>query len=190
MNVNIVIRKLRKQKKITLERLAALTGLTKGYLSKIERAPKAPPFSTLELIARALDVDISYLLKQGTNAPLSKDIDIMHKSDWKPMDSMDMDSGSSRRGNTFTPLLHSHHGKYMTPVLITIAAGDETQFKHDAEEFVYVLKGKVSLTYGDDTWELRENDSFYLDSRQKHVFKNNSRSPVQLLSVYYSYRRY
>ena len=45
------IHHLRKQRKITLDRLAELTGLTKGYLSKIERSEKAPPYSTLNKIA-------------------------------------------------------------------------------------------------------------------------------------------
>jgi len=34
------IKKLRKQNHFTLEKLAGLTGLTKGYLSKVERSKK------------------------------------------------------------------------------------------------------------------------------------------------------
>ena len=47
------IKKLRKQNHLTLENLASLTGLTKGYLSKVERSQKAPPYSTLNKIAGA-----------------------------------------------------------------------------------------------------------------------------------------
>ena len=56
------IKTLRKQRKITLEKLGDLTGLTKGYLSKIERSKKAPPYSTLNRIALALNVDAAFLL--------------------------------------------------------------------------------------------------------------------------------
>ena len=48
---------LRKKRKMTLDKLAELTGLTKGYLSKIERSKKAPPYSTLNKIAIALGVE-------------------------------------------------------------------------------------------------------------------------------------
>jgi transcriptional regulator with XRE-family HTH domain len=57
------IKTLRKKKKITLERLAELTGLTKGYLSKVERARRAPPYSTLNKIALALGVDAAFFLE-------------------------------------------------------------------------------------------------------------------------------
>ena len=54
------INTLRKKRKMTLEKLADLTGLTKGYLSKIERSKKAPPYSTLNKIAIALGVDAAF----------------------------------------------------------------------------------------------------------------------------------
>ncbi len=59
------INTLRKQKNITLQELADLTGLTKGYLSKIERSRKAPPYSTLNKIAISLDVDAPFLLGEN-----------------------------------------------------------------------------------------------------------------------------
>ena len=77
------INKLRKKRKITLEKLADLTGLTKGYLSKIERAKKAPPYSTLNKIAMALGVDAAFFLEE--NPPGTKDLKISfhQKSAWK-----------------------------------------------------------------------------------------------------------
>ena len=53
---------MRAERQVTLEKLALLTGFTKGYLSKVEKSEKAPPVSTLGTIARALEVTISYLL--------------------------------------------------------------------------------------------------------------------------------
>ncbi|MFP4348264.1 MAG: helix-turn-helix domain-containing protein [Thermodesulfobacteriota bacterium] len=50
MNEKIIsrnIQKLRKRQKLTLQDLADRTGLTKGYLSRVERSEKAPPYSTL-----------------------------------------------------------------------------------------------------------------------------------------------
>ena len=62
------IKSLRNKKRITLESLAAETGFTKGYLSKVETSEKAPPVSTLGSIARALGVSISILL--GEESPI------------------------------------------------------------------------------------------------------------------------
>jgi len=54
------IQSLRKGRGVTLDRLAKMTGLTKGYLSQIENSTKTPPFSTLDKIAYALGVDITH----------------------------------------------------------------------------------------------------------------------------------
>ena len=50
------IRAFRSEKGISLERLAQQTGFTKGYLSKVEKSTKAPPVSTLGILAHALGV--------------------------------------------------------------------------------------------------------------------------------------
>jgi transcriptional regulator with XRE-family HTH domain len=47
------IRELRASRKLSLEKLAELTGLTKGYLSRIEHSDKAPPIYTLNFEAKA-----------------------------------------------------------------------------------------------------------------------------------------
>ena len=50
------IRKLRKAAGDSLDVFAKKTGLSKGYLSKLENSDKSPPVSTLIIIAEALKV--------------------------------------------------------------------------------------------------------------------------------------
>jgi transcriptional regulator with XRE-family HTH domain len=57
------IRKLRKQKKMTLEALAG-TGLTKGMLSLIENNKANPSMESLSYIAEQLDVEVTELLEE------------------------------------------------------------------------------------------------------------------------------
>jgi transcriptional regulator with XRE-family HTH domain len=45
------IRKIRKSKRLTLDKLAGKSGISKGYLSKVENSDKSPPVSTLINIA-------------------------------------------------------------------------------------------------------------------------------------------
>ena len=63
------IKKLRTRKKLTLQALAKRTGLTKGYLSKVERSEKAPPYSTLTKIAGALEVEVTTILSKNIKPP-------------------------------------------------------------------------------------------------------------------------
>jgi transcriptional regulator with XRE-family HTH domain len=65
------IRKLRKQKKMTLEALAG-TELTKGMLSLIENNKANPSMESLSYIAEQLDVDLSDLLEEISTQELAE----------------------------------------------------------------------------------------------------------------------
>ncbi len=64
------IKQIRKQRGLTLTQLAAKTGISKSYLSNIERDLKQnPSIHVMEKIASALKVDLKTLIK------LSKEIE-------------------------------------------------------------------------------------------------------------------
>ena len=43
---------------LTQEQLSELTGISTDYLSEIERGKKTPSFKRMELIAKAIDVEV------------------------------------------------------------------------------------------------------------------------------------
>lgn len=63
MKIEILVKNVRLEKKMTLETLSKLSGISKGHLSKIEREEREPKISTLIQIAYALKVDIKELYK-------------------------------------------------------------------------------------------------------------------------------
>lgn len=63
MRVEILIREIREERKITLDKLSKLTGMSKGHLSRIERKETEPTITSLARIALALNVDITKLYK-------------------------------------------------------------------------------------------------------------------------------
>lgn len=63
MRVEILLREIRKERKITLDQLSKLTGMSKGHLSRIERKETEPTITSLARIALALKVDIKELYK-------------------------------------------------------------------------------------------------------------------------------
>lgn len=69
------IRKLRKQKKMTLEALAG-TELTKGMLSLIENNKANPSMESLSYIAEQLDVELSDLLEEISTQELAALLDL------------------------------------------------------------------------------------------------------------------
>ena len=74
----------------------------------------------------------------------------------------------------------------MEPELFTIepGAGSLDAYSHLGEEFVYVLEGTLEFTAGDDeTYVLTAGDCLYLTSSVPHSWLNRSKTQVRLLWV-------
>lgn len=61
--LGLKIKELRKQKKLTQEKLAEMFNLDAGYISKLEVGRNFPTIGTLEKIAKALDVELYELFQ-------------------------------------------------------------------------------------------------------------------------------
>ena len=61
--LGLKIKELRKQKKLTQEKLAEMLNLDAGYISKFEVGRNFPTIGTLEKIAKALDVELYELFQ-------------------------------------------------------------------------------------------------------------------------------
>lgn len=57
------IRKLREERQLTLDALAALAGTSRGYLWEVERSRKTPSLEVLQSLATALEVRLVDLLE-------------------------------------------------------------------------------------------------------------------------------
>jgi XRE family transcriptional regulator, regulator of sulfur utilization len=67
-DIGPVIQQRRKENSLTLEQLAAISGVSKSMLSQIERGETNPTFAVLWALTRALRIEFSELL-QGSTAP-------------------------------------------------------------------------------------------------------------------------
>ena len=183
------IKELRKQKQITLQQLADLTGLTKGYLSKIERAKKAPPYSTLNKIALALNVDAASLLGSNFNQPQDKRISFTRQHDRQRVEQLGSIADGSLYGYQYEALAYDKHGKNMEPFIIEPAFEDEAIFQHEGEEFMFVLEGKHEFVYDGETYIMEKGDSVYFDAAVPHTGKSLGKKKAKLLAVLFNYKR-
>jgi len=177
------LRQLRKARGLTLSALATQSGITKGYLSKIERS-SPPPFSTLQAIASSLGVEVGSFFGTQSEKPTSSNLEIhVPRSDsWQRSENLG--------GYSFLPLLQSYKSKYLSPFLMSIKPGATAYFKHDGEEFLYVLDGHVELEYEGRRHALQQGSAIYLDSRIRHRFHNSTQKTAQMLAVNFAYRRF
>lgn len=178
------IKALRKNQQMTLQQLADLTGLTKGYLSKIERSMKAPPYSTLNRVARALGVDVGYLINE--NAEILDDPRIAFV---KRNQGTMVETTGSLYGYTYQTLASGKPGKNMEPYIIEPAFEEKGTFQHEGEEFLYVLEGKHEFVYDGKKYLMEEGDSVYFDSGVPHTGRSLGEKRAKLLAVMFSYKR-
>jgi transcriptional regulator with XRE-family HTH domain len=178
------IRALRKVRKMTLQDVENLTGLSKGYLSKVERGLKFPPFSTIGQIAGALGVEVAFLLKD--NLPESPDsrISLTLSGQGKKAQTLAAD-----RGYRFEALASGKPGKNMIPYIIEVAPQEEQVFSHEGEEFLYVLEGEMEFVYDDQTFLMKQGDSVYFESAVPHSGRSIGKGKTRLLAVMYNYKR-
>ena len=183
------IKALRKRKKITLQQLADLSGLTKGYLSKIERAKKAPPYSTLSKIAIALEVDAAALLGDNFDRSRNRRISFTRKHQRKRIEQLGSIADGSLYGYRYEALAYDKHGKNMEPYIIEPAFEEEAIFQHEGEEFMMVLEGRHEFIYDGQTYVMEKGDSVYFDAAVPHTGRSLGRKKAKLLAVLFNYKR-
>jgi transcriptional regulator with XRE-family HTH domain len=149
---------------ITLDRLAALTGFSKGYLSKIENSRKVPPIGSLARIAAALKTDITDLLHPPSAAP-EGGLSVVRAGERRPVV-----RGGTAFGYDYVSLADNRRDKKMEPFLFTFPSRIDKYvfFEHEGEEFMFVLTGRVEWQAGSRKLVLEPGDSIYFDARMPH----------------------
>ena len=173
------IKRMRQNKGLSLEALAKITGLTKGYISKIEHSQKAPPISTLFKIANALGTEASFLIAETpSEAPENVSICIVRNNERR-----EVVSRGTFYGYRYESLAYKKIGKSMEPYILEPAFDERAIFSHDGEEFMYVLEGTHEFVFNNHRYILKEGDSVYFDSKVPHSGRSVGRKKAKILMV-------
>ncbi len=167
------IREARLGKKLTLDNLANETGFSVDYIKQIESGKKIPPVGTLLQLSRALQVDSSFLLKEQKET-----LDKRVKAYTKRTDNYAYD--------TLTPGAENKHLKAFRVTIDAMSEHSGVGFRHEGEEFVYVLNGKVEVTVGEHVNKLGKDDSLHFNSGIQHNLRNTGREKAELVVVIFN----
>ena len=177
------IAKLRSARRLTLDQLAATTGLSKGYLSKIENRRQTPPIATLTRIARALNTDVSYFLQEDGSDD-SEQISVVRVAERRSIA-----RGGSQFGYDYKSLAHKRRFKRMEPFVFSFPSEttEDVRFEHEGEEFLFVLTGQIEFETGPATdcrtWILNPGDCIYFDSSVPHRGRSLAQDSTALVVV-------
>jgi transcriptional regulator with XRE-family HTH domain len=157
------VRSLRRERGLTIEQLAAATGLTKGFISQLERDRTAPSLSSIARICDALGVRLSHIFERDPEPA------IVRRSDRVSADSS---------FPTVNHLLSSRDEERFQAIESVVApgagAGEELSSLPGEMEFVYVLAGTLELQVGEETHVLEEGDAITYPLAKPHTWRNAS----------------
>jgi len=171
------IRALRVGRGLSLTEVAKRAGLSKSSLSKIEKAQVSSPISTLLAIAGALDVHLSRFFVESKSVPAY----VVTRKGKAPV----ISRGGSEYGYSYQALALEMPEKSAEPFLLTIRPGDKRGiFRHEGQEFIYILSGRMRMKVGDEQLVLEPGDSLYFDPRQAHSCEALDRKTVRFLCVF------
>jgi transcriptional regulator with XRE-family HTH domain len=171
------IREIRRARDITLQTLASRTGLTTGYLSKLERGLANPPIATLSSIAAALGNSVVDLLDE-TDGDVR--LSIVPPDERRPVT-----RDGSTYGYHYDALAYRVRNKVMDPFLITMTPHptDNTMFSHAGEEMLYVLEGDIQFFHGEERHLLGPGTCLYFDASIPHRAQCAGERPARALVV-------
>ena len=171
------IKKIRLSKKFTLQDVANKTGLSSGYLSKLEKSKKSPPISTLISIAAAFDVTVSVLLGEISE---DESILLVKKNQRVLIAGLGSDFGYS-----YESLAYAFKGRLMEPYVLRVPKDvDRTHyFQHEGQEMLYVIRGSLLFHYGEKEYNLEVGDTIYFDASVPHLGESTSDEDLVLLMV-------
>jgi transcriptional regulator with XRE-family HTH domain len=180
MNVNARIagrvHELRGARGLSLDALAARSGVSRSNISLIERGQSSPTAAVLDKLAAALGVTLASLFEAGEPArPVSPVTRASEQPVWT-----DPASGYKRRN--LSPGL----APPLQLVSITFPAGRRVAYDsppRDAEihQQIWVLEGTMEITVGRTRWRLGAGDCLAMSLDQPIVYRNATRRPARYL---------
>lgn len=161
------LRRIRKEREVTLAGLSEATGISVSTLSRLESGLRKPSLELLLPIARAHQVPLDELV----GAPRVGDPRVRAE----PV---------VRHGRTHWPLTRQPGGLQAFKVLEPQRRLEPDPRTHEGYEWLYVLSGRLRLVLGEHDVVLGAGEAAEFDTRVPHWFGSTGEGPVEFLSLF------
>ncbi len=161
------LRRLRKDREVTLASLSRSTGISVSTLSRLESGLRKPSLELLLPIAQAHQVPLDELV----GAPEAGDPRVRSA----PLE---------RHGRTFWPLTRQPGGLQAFKVLVPRRDEEPEPRTHEGYEWLYVLAGRLRVVLGDHDVVMTAGEAAEFDTRVPHWFGSTGEGPAEFLSLF------
>jgi transcriptional regulator with XRE-family HTH domain len=158
------LKRFREQRKLSLDKVADITGVSKSMLGQIERGESNPTINTIWRIATGLKVSFTALI----NLP-QPDAMIVHTADVEPLVA---DNGRYK----VYPVFPYEEGRHFEMYIVEIdpdgyydsldAHSEKTQ------EFITVMAGELTILTNQQEYTVRQGDSIRFRADKPHAYHN------------------
>jgi transcriptional regulator with XRE-family HTH domain len=160
------LKRIRAKRGVTLTQLAAVTGISKSTLSRLESGQRKPSLELLLPISQAHQVPLDELV----GAPEIGDPRIRLKP-------------RARKGRIFVPLTQQPSGLHAWKVIIPPEKGNPELRTHEGHEWLYVLSGQLRLILAGHDITMGPGEVAEFETSLPHWFGSASSEPVEILSL-------
>ncbi|MET4004899.1 transcriptional regulator with XRE-family HTH domain [Arthrobacter sp. UYCu511] len=166
------LRAARQDQRLTIEQVADATGLTKGFLSRVERDLTSPSVTSLVTLCQVLSISIGDLFA----AP---EIHVSRKGEG-PRISLGGEGIVER-------LLTSRAERRLQILGATIepfGRGESELYAVDCDlDVLHIISGELTLRMTHESFDLKAGDTLSFPGREPHSWENRTAQPVEALWI-------
>jgi transcriptional regulator with XRE-family HTH domain len=166
------VRILRIQKNLTLQGLAKLTKRSVSLLSQIETGKVSPSFSTMRIIADALDISLSQLIIEEETSE-TRDSCLMELQERKTL---------TTQGGVQHQLLSRNLALPFEFISFEIPPGASTGedlYTHEGLECGLLSEGTIEIQMSDKVYRMKPGDTITLNSSVPHKLSNRGKKTAK-----------
>jgi transcriptional regulator with XRE-family HTH domain len=174
------LRALRLRRKMGLVELGRQTGLSSAMLSKVERGRLFPTLPTLYRMASVFGVGLDHFFGDVLRPPI---VAIVRKNDRLPPSARADGRLAIHRFESIefavdNPRLNMYHAEFDPR---PVAPGH--RHTHLGFEVLFVITGRVSVSFDDAEYVLEQGDAIYFDSERPHGYRRQGHDRCTALIV-------
>lgn len=168
------LRVLRTERDLSQRALAQLANLSTNSVGLIERNEISPSVATLQNLATALHVRVSYFFEDE-----SSEESIIHV---KANQRSSVDSQGVRIQSTGGRI----RAQEVEPFVVSLAphtGSGERQVVHGGHEVVYCLKGRIEYLIDGTSYQVEEGDFLLFEANLPHIWRNPFDDPAEFILI-------
>jgi transcriptional regulator with XRE-family HTH domain len=196
-NLGKKIRKERLKRQLTLEQFSRKTGLSKSFISQVERGLTEPSITSLKKISKQLGFSVVNLFLDEIDPDPSWDYNnsVQKYNDKRPsyVSSTEVVRADKRKrlalpgSHVVYDLLTPDMKRQMEVMYMRVTKGDNSgsdpMLDPPGEKIGIVLKGSIEISVGNELFQLNEGDSIYYPTDRPHSWRALEGDSIEVLWI-------